>query len=76
MEPLDFHGGVADGDQTALKVRSLTLLDADVFERARERRSLCCRLLRHLCAVVAGPVLQVLDLLQARLVLCACQNLL
>lgn len=76
MEPLDFHGGVADGDQPALEVRSLPLLDADVFERAREGRSLRCRLLRYLRAMVAGPVLQVLDLLQARLVLCARQNLL
>lgn len=76
MEPLDFHGSVTDGYQTTLKVRPLALLDADMFESTGECGSLCRRLLCHLRAVVAWPVLQVLDLLQACLILCSSQNLL
>jgi hypothetical protein len=40
LEPLDPHGGIRDGNQTALEMGPLAFLDLDRFQRRRKDRRL------------------------------------
>ena len=68
MEPLDAHGGVVDGRQRRLQVRRLALVQRQVAQRPAERRFVGDGRVHFVSAPVLGVALQILDLVQRRLV--------
>lgn len=69
VEPFDFHRCVGNWNQPALEMRSLPFLDLDVVQRSGEDGSLGGRLLDILSSLISGSVLEIMNLLEANLVL-------
>lgn len=69
VEPFDFHCRIGNWNQPTLEMRPLPFLDLDVVQRSGEDRGLGGRLFDILSSLISGPVLKIMNLLEANLVL-------